>query len=75
MHGLQRLLQGLITSHLLHAEGQAVCLQHHIQIYEAIEAGDAARAREAMLRSLHKDPLFELGQAVDAPSPAQGNKS
>lgn len=57
MTSLQRLLQGLIASHVPETEDQMSCLQEHIEIYEAVEAGDATKARQAMLRSVDKDLL------------------
>jgi len=56
MTGLQRLLQALIASHVLETENQKVCLQEHIEIYNAIEARDATKAQQAMLGSIDKDP-------------------
>jgi DNA-binding FadR family transcriptional regulator len=71
MNGLQRLLHGLITSHVVEFEQQRLCLRKHVDVYEAVVAGDAATAREAMLGSLYKDPLFEVGEAREIPDLAQ----
>lgn len=67
MNGLQRLLHGLITSHVIEIEQQKLCLRKHIDVFNAVVAGDAAKAREAMLGSLYKDPLFEIGEAKITP--------
>lgn len=61
MRGLQRLLEELITSHLMKIEDQKWCLQEHIEIYEAIQEGNAAKAEQVMFRSLHND-LTVLGE-------------
>ena len=55
MTGLQRLLQSLIVSHLLEDGNQTLCLQEHIEIYGAIEAGDADKAQQAMATSIDGD--------------------
>jgi DNA-binding FadR family transcriptional regulator len=57
MNGFQRLLQSLIASHVLDTEQQASTLQEHIEIYEAVKCGDAARAERWMLDSCNKDLL------------------
>ncbi|MEJ2560120.1 MAG: FCD domain-containing protein, partial [Anaerolineae bacterium] len=62
MNGLQRLLFGLITSHVIEIEDQKRCLRKHVDVYEAVVAGDAAKAREAMLGSLYKDPLYQMDE-------------
>jgi DNA-binding FadR family transcriptional regulator len=74
MNGLQRLLHGLITSHVIEIEQQKLCLRKHVDVYEAVVAGDAAAAREAMLGSLYKDPLFEVGEARGIPDLAQHDR-
>jgi GntR family transcriptional repressor for pyruvate dehydrogenase complex len=71
MNGLQRLLHSLITSHVVEIEQQKLCLRKHVDVYEAVVAGDAAKAREAMLGSLYKDPLFEVGEATEIPDLVQ----
>ena len=65
MNGLQRLLFGLITSHVIEIEDQKRCLRKHVDVYEAIIAGDTAKAREAMLGSLYKDPLYQMDEVED----------
>jgi len=66
MNGLQRLLHGLITSHVVEIEHQELCLRKHVDVYEAVVLGDATKAREAMLASLNKDPvLLEVGEAKE----------
>lgn len=65
MNGLQRLLFGLITSHVIEIEDQKLCLRKHVDVYEAVMAGDAAKAREAMLGSLYKDPLYQMDEAQE----------
>jgi GntR family transcriptional repressor for pyruvate dehydrogenase complex len=65
MNGLQRLLFGLITSHVIEIEDQKRCLRKHVDVYEAVVAGDAAKAREAMLGSLYKDPLYQTDEVED----------
>ncbi len=65
MNGLQRLLFGLITSHVIEIEDQKRCLRKHVDVYEAVVAGDVAKAREAMLGSLYKDPLYQMSEVED----------
>jgi GntR family transcriptional repressor for pyruvate dehydrogenase complex len=65
MNGLQRLLFGLITSHVIEIEDQKRCLRKHVDVHEAVVAGDAAKAREAMLGSLYKDPLYQTDEVED----------
>jgi GntR family transcriptional repressor for pyruvate dehydrogenase complex len=65
MNGLQRLLFGLITSHVIEIEDQKRCLRKHVDVYEAVVARDAAKAREAMLGSLYKDPLYQMDEVED----------
>jgi DNA-binding FadR family transcriptional regulator len=51
--GLQWLLKGLITKRVSESlERQILCQREHMEIYKAVEVGDAKRASEIMLRSV-----------------------
>jgi GntR family transcriptional repressor for pyruvate dehydrogenase complex len=72
MNGLHRLLRNLIISRVLAIENQKMCLREHIEIYEAVIAGDADKARKTMLGSLDKDPLFQIYEPSEVPDLVEG---
>jgi GntR family transcriptional repressor for pyruvate dehydrogenase complex len=65
MVGIQRLLRPILSSTPLELEYQKLALQEHKDIFEAIQRGDAAEARDAMAKSIAKDQdLKQLMTAI-----------
>ncbi|MGD9092868.1 MAG: FadR/GntR family transcriptional regulator [Anaerolineales bacterium] len=65
MVGIQRLLRPILSSTPLELEYQKLALQEHKDIFEGIQRGDAAAAREAMAKSIAKDQdLQQLMTAI-----------